>query len=171
MVNIGPGEIVEITVDIGPTEPQVALIGVAALGPPGPTGPSGASGPTGPSGPGGFVLLQREAATVLSGHRLVVPGDDGRVGYADNDDPDHLNRPVWLTRGAALAGAQVDLLALGELTEPSWAWIPGSAIYLGTAGGVTQTPPSSPSATFLLQVAMPTTPTTVFYNPKVPIVL
>lgn len=124
----------------------------------------GVEGPQGPSGTNRFL---RTAAVIVSGHRIVVARADGAVEYADNTLS--LRRAPWLTTRAALANDIVEVLALGELIEPSWAWIPGEPLYLGSNGLMTQTPPLAPA--FLLELGVALTPTSIFYDPKMPIAL
>ncbi|WP_226358545.1 hypothetical protein [Pseudonocardia sp. ICBG601] len=102
------------------------------------------------------------AAYALSGHRLVTPSRDGLV-YADLTDLDHLHAPLWLTLGAAVAGAQVPLLIHGETDEPSWSWVTGP-LYLGAGGRLTQTVPTAPDALFAAPVGAATAPTRAFLH-------
>lgn len=127
----------------------------------------GIAGPPGPPGPATGGIITRVAGTNLSGHRLVVPAADATVGYADNTNPAHLRLPVWLTTSAVVAGAPVDLLAEGEMTEPSWSWAPNSPLYLGIGGLMTQTVPVAPA--FLLEVAVALSATTIHFDPQTPI--
>jgi hypothetical protein len=74
--------------------------------------------------------------------------------------------------GAALAGQLVQVLACGEIVEPSWAWLIGQPVFLSVNGGLTQTPPVAPAAAFIVQLAGPSqTPTAMFYSPRSPIIL
>lgn len=126
-----------------------------------------AAGPVAPADSVEFVMV---AATNLSGQRLVSPrASDDRVEYADPSDPSFLHRPVWMTTAAALAGDQVTVMAFGRITEPGWSWTPQEPIYLGAAGTPTQVPPVAPD--FLIEVATAETPTTISYDPKIPLVL
>lgn len=128
-------------------------VGPGIPGPPGPPGPAGSAA----------LLAAGEATIPLSGHRVVTPGPDGMLGYASNDDPDHLAAPLWVTLGAAGAGAPVSALMIGPLTEPSWNWTPGP-VYLGINGMLTQTPPTAPAALFLAQVGAAIGPTTIIVD-------
>lgn len=104
------------------------------------------------------------AAAALSGHRAVTPQADGTLAYASNDNPAHVQAPLWVTSGAASAGSQADALMLGLMTEPSWAWTPG-AVYLGAAGVLTQSPPTATGgAAFLVQVGTATSPTSLYVD-------
>lgn len=116
------------------------------------------------------VTLQRVAAVALSGHRLVTPDDDGELVYATNADLAAISKPVWLTTAAWDADDLATVTALGVVTEGSWAWTPGTALFLGTAGQLTAVPPVPPAA-FAKQVATAVSPTSVFVNPSPPIQL
>lgn len=119
------------------------------------------------SGIGGSVAeLKRSgvAATSLSGHRAVTPQANGQLVYASNDNPAHIAVPLWITVGAASPGSAVDVLITGMMIEPSWSWTPGSPVYLGANGQLTQTPPAAPGAVFLAQVGTATSPTSLFVD-------
>jgi hypothetical protein len=95
---------------------------------------------------------------------VVTQGSDGRVGYASNDNPAHVQSPLWITMGAATTGTAVEVVMFGALTEPSWTWTPGP-LYLGAAGALTQTPPSAlGGATFLAQIGVASGATAVFID-------
>jgi len=115
------------------------------------------------------VTFAKTAFATLSGHRIVSPRSDGTVEYADNATSTHANRPFWMTSGAATSGAAVTVVAYGEITEPSWSWTPGAAVYLATNGTLTQTAPVAPA--FLLQVGTAQAPTVMFIDPQRPIFL
>lgn len=131
---------------------MITVVTVAAVGP---------QGPPGPPGPDSQGSLTRTAATVLSGHRVVTPHADGTVGYADNANPAHCMAPLWLTLGAAVAGAEVEIQPFGPVVEGSWSWTLGP-VYLGAAGVLTQTVPTAPS--FLAIVGFATSPTELFVD-------
>lgn len=125
------------------------------------------SGPPGPPGPpgeiAGQIRLEAVAGQALSGHRIVTPRPDGLLAYASNLDLDHLHAPLWLTLGAALLGAPVDVLTYGLITESSWSWTPGP-LFLGAGGFITQTPPTSPGALFIVQIGTATGPTSAWVD-------
>jgi len=112
----------------------------------------------------GQVQLTAIAATALSGHRAVTPLPDGTLEYASNAVAAHLHAPLWITRGAVIAGDLVTVLAYGALTESSWAWTPGVPLFLGTNGLLTQTSPVAPAALFSAQVGTATGPTSAFVD-------
>jgi len=132
-------------------------------------GPQGVPGLTGPPGAAGSsaIFATGDAATSLSGHRVVTPNPDGTLRYATNDDIGDLFAPLWITTGAAASGDPADAIVFGPLIEPSWSWTPGP-VYLGVNGTLTQTPPEPP-AVFLAQIAIATGPTALFVdrNPSI----
>lgn len=118
-------------------------------------------GPAGPPGGGGSsVIVTGTAGVALSGHRAVVRQPDGSFVYADNTNPAHLALPIGITNGAAAAGDPVQVVMVGELTEPSWSWTPGP-VFLGAGGALTQT---VPSAGFLAQLAAATAATAIYVD-------
>lgn len=159
-VDLAPGLTVQVAPPVMPevriAPPSSTTVVVPVAGPPGPPGPAG-------SGAAGQVRLTALAAVALSGHRAVTPRPDGGLEYADNTTLAHLHAPVWITLGAAVAGDEVEVLAYGTLAEPSWSWIPGTPLYLGASGVITQVPPAAP-ALFLAQIGVATSPTTAFID-------
>lgn len=171
----GPFELVDLLVD-PPDGPQAIIIGdsIAAIGlhDVDPAAHADIRALIASSSAGGGAVRLAEARTAsgsLSGHRVVTPGPDGRVGYASNTAAEHVNAPLWLTLSAALAETQVTVLMAGEATEPSWSWSPGP-VYLGAGGALTQTPPGA-GAVFSAQIGAATSPTTVHIDRQPSIVL
>lgn len=115
------------------------------------------------------ITVSRTTSGALSGHRLVVPMDNGQVEYADATVLDHHEKPVWLTTGAWGPGVNANLLAIGEVEEPSWTWSPDSPIWLGANGALTQTIPLG--AMFIRKVAEVISPTAIYFAPQQPIVV
>jgi hypothetical protein len=102
---------------------------------------NGLPGPRGLPGPQGtaIVVSSYSAGEILSGHRAVRVGADGKAYYASSASPEQAGFVVGVTVGAASMGAPVQVQAFGELTEPSWDWVPGP-VWLGADGQLTQTP-------------------------------
>lgn len=121
-------------------------------------------GPPGPPGSSEGVRITRTAGEVLAGHRVVTTDEMGHLVYCS------LERaavgPLWLTVGAALAGEPVEVVPLGEVTEPSWAWVPETPVYLAE-GGVLSSAPSGDTVSVIVGTAL--TPTTIFFNPSTPV--
>jgi len=111
------------------------------------------------------------AGTALSGQRVVTKLPNASIGYASNDIISHVHAPLWIALGSAVAGDTVEALAYGSLEEPSWNWIPGDPLFLGSGGVLVQVPPIVPGALFLAQVGVATTITTIFINRQPSIIL
>jgi len=150
-------ETTEGVVNVGVTR----VVDVAAPGPKGDRGPQGVPGP-----PGSDVVAGT-AAEALGGHRMVRGARDA-LTYATNTDANHADDIQGLTLGAAAAGAGVLLQRAGDVTEPSWSWIPETPVFLGPNGQLTQTPPDD-SAAFTLCVGFASTPTTLVLRFEAPI--
>ena len=95
--------------------------------------------------PGVVVPTTYTAGVNLSGQRVVVLDESRNAIYADNTVASHALTIFGLTKGAALLGEQVEILRNVEVTEPTWNWMSGMPIYLGTNGLMTQTAPTSPA--------------------------
>lgn len=122
-------------------------------------GPQGPQGQDGASGSVSRILRTFTAGEDLSGHVLVTRQTDGTVTLASQDQPSEVNASFWMTTGSALSGSPVEVLILGDFSEPSWSWSVGP-IYLGLSGAMTQVPPSSG---FLVQVAYATGPNDISF--------
>jgi hypothetical protein len=114
-------------------------------------------------GTDGQLLLTRQAAVTLGGHRVVTPLGDNTLAYASNTDPAHLEAPLWMTLGAIIAGDSDSVLAYGPVSEPSWQWTAGP-VYLATGGQLTQSPPSAPAALFSARIGYAISPTRLFFD-------
>lgn len=139
---------------------------VVELGPV--SGPQGQRGPTGAAG-SGAVVLDRVAAVSLGGHRVVRPLPDGTVDYATNLEPVSAVVPLWLTLGAATAGDPVQVVAFGEVTEPSWNWVLELPIFLSGNGLLTQVAPTS--GLLVPVAATAAEPSSILFQPRAPITL
>lgn len=168
IINID-SEVIDVTVSSEPDIIEVEVIDdsttLTAL-------VSGTRGYPGPSGADGDKEFTKIAQGNLSADRLVIPTSPTQIGYADNSNIGEVSQPVWLTLVAALDGDPAVVIAQGNVTEPSWNWIPGEPIFLGRTGFMTQTPPSKAAGDiFILQVASPYSAIDIFYNPRNPIIL
>lgn len=115
--------------------------------------------------------LQFMAEATLSGHRLVMLADSGRVAYASNAQLGHAGLVLGMTTGAAMTGAAVNVHRSGPFTEPSWSWTPDAPLFLGADGLFTQEPPQYPAAAFSLVVGFALTPTKILVGIHEPIIL
>lgn len=120
---------------------------------PGIPGPGGPAGPAGPD-PGVSAFT---AGQDLGGQRVIGLGVDGSAIHASADDPDHILRVLGISTGAAALGAMVTVRGAGEMTDPSWSWLPGP-VWCGLFGALTQVLPELPDAVFRQQVAFAVSP-------------
>lgn len=128
------------------------------MGPPGPPGAAGAPG----------ANLTAIAGVAIGGHRAVIIENTGLAGYASNTTLSHIGRLAGITTSASVIGDSITILSLGPVTEPSWNWTPNAPVYLGTAGLLTQT---QPITGFLQIIGVASTATTLFINPREPLVI
>jgi hypothetical protein len=105
------------------------------------------------------------ASGAISGHRVVVADATGVAAYADATNPAHSGRVVGITLGAAADGDPVTVAVGGDIEEPSWTWSAGP-LYLGTAGGLTQ---SAPTSGFVQVLGVALSPTRIVVEPSQPI--
>lgn len=115
-------------------------------------------------GGGESMDLTYPAATTIGGGRVVRfdPTSGGRWILADHTDPDAAGAQLAVSLGAAIAGAQLAARAAGIITDPAFSYTPGP-LFLGTAGALVSTPPTSG---FLREVAHATAPTTIVVEPE-----
>lgn len=107
-------------------------------GAPGAPGAGGRVGPQGPQGPSAGGSVPRVADGPISAHRVVRATSDTLVAYCDARTSYHVQTGFGITLNAANGGDAVDVVVVGEITELSWAWIPGSPIFCGNDGVLTQ---------------------------------
>ena len=155
----------EEVINLTSVDETTAIVVEGLQGLPGPSGPPGR-----PGDPGGS-LVQRQAQQALGGHRVVLMNANDRADYASNAVRNHSQRVIGLTVGAAAADETVLIQSFGELTEPSWNWVPDFPVFLGTNGLLTQAQPGFPAAKFQLVVGFPISNTTIFINLREPIFL
>lgn len=88
------------------------------------------------------LVLQRAANQALSGQKAVRELSNGKIDYASAAIVADAGAVLGLTQVAVAAGGTARVQTCGELVDPSWSWTPGP-VYLGLAGGLTQTPPAA----------------------------
>ena len=150
-------EIEEATTNVQVSSETVVIVEPASVGLQGPAGAAGDS-----------LVSDLLAGEALGGQRVVIVGADNQLYYADNTIPEHFNRILGVTTGAAAPGALATVRVGGEMTEPTWAWDLTKFLYLSTGGLLTQTPPS---AGFLIEMGWPISSTTIMVDIKFPILL
>lgn len=82
------------------------------------------------------------AAEIIHGHRAVRIVSGG-VLHASSAVVAHAQGLAGVSMNAASVGDPVTVRIMGQLSEPSWAWIDGRAVYVGIDGALTQTPPTA----------------------------
>lgn len=120
------------------------------------------------TGAPGSEYLVKTSGEALSGHKMVILDAAGEAFYADNTDLTHLHKVLGMTVGASVLGADASILRMGEMSEPSWSWTLDQPIFLSTAGGLTQIPPTTG---FSLVVAFPISATSAYIDLREPVVI
>lgn len=110
-------------------------------------------------------VLTLTASMDIGGHRGVSVDHDGMAAYADKgSSPDC----IGISTGAAEADAALVVQTAGEMSEPGWSWAPGAPVYLGDAGVMTQT---APTTGHLVQIGVATATNRLLLNISEPITL
>lgn len=125
------------------------------------------STPPQPTTGGAQYSAELTAALSLSALRVVML-ENNQLIYADSGTPEHAFKVVGLLPVAVAAGAAVQVLTDGPLSDSNWNWNPERPIFLGNSGQLTQV---APEAGFLLQVATATTPTQIDFEIQEPVLL
>jgi hypothetical protein len=120
------------------------------------------AGPPGPPGPTGSGVYSRIAAQAVGGHRVVRSVSATQVDYADVLAAEHADDVLGLALNAAAIGDAVNVVRMGDVTEPSWAWLQGQSVLLGTNGQLTQSPVAG--AAFFQIIGHATSPTSIFVD-------
>ena len=128
-------------------------------------------GPQGPPGRDGAGALTLTAGVALSGERVVTTDASGLVVYADSATLAHAGRIAGVTKAAAAQGDAVDVQQNGTMTYSGWAWTPGSLLYLGANGAITDAEPTLPSALFSQIIGFAATATKIIISIQEPIIL
>lgn len=92
---------------------------------------------------GGFITVT--AGENISAKRAVyIDADTQKALLASNTDPLHPRIIAGITNTSVTSNNSVDVVYQGVVTNNTWNWdLDNPEIYLGTAGNLTQTPPSS----------------------------
>lgn len=110
-------------------------------------------------GGGSAFTSYMPAAAAIGGHRTlmvdplgVVHAEPGAAGFTF----------TGLSLQAAEEGTEVKVCTSGAVTEPSWSWTPGAALFVGPGGALTAIPPNTG---VLQQVAVATSATAIIVQP------
>ena len=121
-----------------------ANVVTVSYGLPGPPGPDGPAGPPGAAGAGaGTRQNNYTAGEAVGALRAVYQADDGKVYYADSSDMSHNRRVSGITLASAILDDLVVVLEAGLHMDGGWSWTSGEFVYVGAAGVLTQTVPTS----------------------------
>lgn len=104
----------------------------------------------------------------LSALRVVRLTASGELAYASSADQTHAFTVLGLLTVAIALGQSTTVLQEGGFADDNWSWTLGTPIWVGVDGALTQVPPESG---FLLQVAIPKTPTSIEFEIQEPILL
>ena len=116
------------------SSPYVSLLGSSGGGNVDPPGPL-------PSEYASALRITQLAGTSLSALRIVY-SDGTHVRPLDNTDLSNVPRLLGMSLTAGLLDEEIVVQRQGMLFDLSWTWVPGF-LWLGTAGQLTQIPPSS----------------------------
>jgi len=105
-------------------------------------------------------IVEIAAGTNLNGHRAIAAVNGAGV-HADKTNPAHRGLTRGISTGAVVEDDIARLQTYGPMREPSWSWTPGLPIYVGSAGALTQTAPTSG---WLQQIAVADSPTQIFID-------
>jgi hypothetical protein len=99
------------------------------------------------------------AAEDLEPYRLITLNQDARAIYADQTITGSI---LGITLASALTGEAVTSQIFGPVTQAGWSWdINQNHLFLGNAGMITQTPPTSG---ILVRIGSVISPTEIFIN-------
>lgn len=115
------------------------------------------------------LRVQKLASSALSGHRVVKFTGATGAAYVDPTVLADAHLAAGLTLGAAAPGDAIQVLVTGEIEETSWVWTPGQLIFVGAAGSLVSAVGVGFAWSQIVGVA--TSPTTIFVQPRGPIVL
>lgn len=132
---------------IGSTAPAPSAIYAPGIGTPGRDGSDGTDGRDGRDGrdgsPGQGVIFTRTASVGIPAWRALVAGADGSVAPADPSDLTHRGRVIGITARGASAGLQASIQNAGDLLGANGGFSAGAALFVGSGGLLTSTPPTS----------------------------
>lgn len=138
--------------------PQIRIVQVAQQGPPG-------------TGGDPQEVTDYAAGEALSANKVVMLDPaDGKLYYASSADVADKNSIVGITKAAYSVDETATVIAWGPKTNNTWAWDTDSdpALYLGSAGALTQTAPTSG---FVIPVGFVVSATEIFVKIGTPITL
>lgn len=106
---------------------------------PGPPGAPGERGATGPSG----RTLTKTAGETIPDWRAVILDTNGQFRLADPSNPTHRQRVVGVVPYGGSGLATLVAQTAGDVTGPASNFNPAAALFVGSGGLLTSTPPTS----------------------------
>ena len=101
----------------------------------------GVAGPQGPPGAAGGAAAEYTASAALSGHAVIAINSAGQAFYASSDQLSHALRVAGVSIGAAVLGDPISVVSAGLIVHGGWSWTPGSPVFVGLNGALTQSLP------------------------------
>jgi hypothetical protein len=89
--------------------------------------------------------------------KAIFWGADGKLYTASNSNAMCANGVAGVSRQSGTLGNEIEFTSIGIHTEPSWTFTAGDAVYLGTAGNITQ----SAISDIALQIGVATSATSI----------
>ena len=129
------------------------------------TGIPGAKGEKGDSGSQDQAMI---AGALLSALQIVSADNATTVLATDPSSAPSARAAIGIALNAAAGGAPVSVRTRGFLTDSSWNFTDGAAVYCGAGGVLTQTVPLTGQ---LLRVGTAVAPTSIFIEIRQPIQL
>jgi len=117
---------------------------------------------------GTFVHTMMTAGATLSAKKIVTSDGSGNAIYASNATAAHAYKVIGMNDNSANSGESVRVITEGNVTNSTWTWTPGSALYLSTSGEITHTVPTTG---FALKIGMAITATKIFIRIEAPVIL
>lgn len=136
-----------------------------------PKGRPGRDGTDGAGAGSGDLTVTKTADGDVGGHRIVRQTGADTVGYVDVTDAAQVTSALGMTENAADDGDVLTVRIEGEIEEQSWNWTPLQPIFLAANGTMTQTPPTTPAAAFVLTVGYALTANKMRVHLGIPILL
>jgi hypothetical protein len=146
---------------------QVGDVPVGNTGPTGPQGEIGTTGPQGATGAGSSNVISGTAGEALNQYDIVYcDASTGKYKKAFNNGTAAQADAVGIVTesGGIASDAFGSINLLGSVTNGSWSWTVGDALYLNTtAGQITSTQPTTPGL-YVKPLGLATAATTVFFS-------
>lgn len=108
-------------------------------------------GVQGPQG-GDASLHTGIASAPVSALQVLKYASGTEMAVASNTVAADRNLIAGISIMSAAGGAPVTIKSSGIIEDPSFNFTPGLPIFLGAAGALTQAPPTSPSAAFIIRL-------------------